>query len=86
MEHAQQLLADAYAADDEGDRLSLQPNGSSFVYGFTNDTNYEGHPDTSSAYQNNLNHIKWTDNRTQVGHIAANGHIYYGDWTGPHEG
>jgi hypothetical protein len=85
MELAQQLLADAYAADAEGDRLAVQPQGSVFVFGYTVDTIYEGHPNSSAAFQNNLKHLKWLDNRTNNDHLKSDGHIYFETWSGPHE-
>jgi len=85
---AQQLLWDAYDATAYG-RLPLRRPGTDewqagdYLFGHHFDTNYEGDPKTN-AFQNNLQHAKWIDKRTDAGHIPADGHIYYGTWTGPH--
>jgi Pretoxin HINT domain len=86
---AQQLLWDAYDATTYG-RLPLRRPGTDewqagrYEYGYHYDTDYEGDPG-KNAYSNNLQHIKWTDNRNEGGHSPADGHIYYGTWNGPHQ-
>ena len=82
------MLWDAYDATTYG-RLPLRRPGTDewqageYQFGYHFDTQYEGDP-SQNAYANNLQHIKWTDNRRDGGHIPADGHIYYGTWTGPH--
>ncbi|MDY3562332.1 HINT domain-containing protein [Gemmata sp. JC673] len=87
---AQQLIWDAYDGTPTG-RLPLRKpewsdtwqNGR-YEFGYQFDEQYEGTPKGNTP-DNNLLHIKWTDNRTDGGHVAADGHIYYGSWSGPHQ-
>jgi len=85
---AQQLLWDAYDATAYG-RLPLRRPGTDewqagdYLFGHHFDTDYKGDP-KKNAFKNNLQHARWIDKRTAAGHIPADGHIYYGTWTGPH--
>ncbi len=86
---AQQLVFDAYDATTYGRLPQRRPGmdewqDGRYQFGYHFDTDYEGDPQ-ANAFQNNLRHIKWKDWRTDGGHTPADGHIYYGTWTGPHQ-
>jgi len=89
MDKAFQLLRTAYVPPDDALPLRKQEwndtwEDGNYQYGFQWDTVYEGDPNTN-APQNNLQHAKWIDNRTDGGHHKGDGHIYFGTWEGPHK-